>query len=244
MREVATALRDGEPAESASLDAWSPESVTRAVAGRIAALAPGTREAARACAVLGDGAALHRSPTWPGCADDAARAAVDALRAGGILAPASRLEFLHPIVRAAVRRACRPACGRARTAKPRAWLAAGGAARERVAVHLLATDPAEDPWVCERLAAGGREALSRGAPEAAASYLERALEEPPPEAERSRLLLELGTVEAFAFRSGARRRVRARLRRSPTRPTSACRPRCCTPTSACRAGAAPTRSGR
>ena len=46
-----------------------------------------------------------------------------------------------------------------------------------------------------RLRDAAREALERGAPEIAASYVRRALSEPPARGERAALLLLLGTAE-------------------------------------------------
>ena len=204
VRELAAAIRDRVPGGGAPLlDTWSPQSVTRTIAGRIAALAPGSREVARACAVLGDGAAPNQIARIAGLADEPARDAVDSLRTAGILAPTPRIEFAHPIVRSAVEASIPPGLlsgGHARAARLES---AAGAAPERVAVHLLASDPAEDPWACERLRAAASEAIARGAPEAAVSYLERALEEPAPAEDRPGLLLELGTATAFALRPGA-----------------------------------------
>jgi DNA-binding NarL/FixJ family response regulator len=209
VREVAAAIRDWDAAKgTTAFDAWSPESVTRAVAGRIAALAPGAREVARACAVLGDGAPLHSVATIAALSDDSARQAIDSLRAGGIFAPSAPIEFAHPIVRTAVELSMPPGLLASAHASAARLEAAGGAAAERVALHLLASDPGEDPWVCERLAEAASEALGRGAPEAAASYLERALAEPAPMADRPQLLLELGTATAYALRPGAAAHVR------------------------------------
>lgn len=209
IHELAGALRArGDADEAPPIDAWSPESVTRTVAGRIAALAPDAREVANACAILGDGAAPNAIATLAGLPGDAARAGIDSLRAGGILSPGSRIEFIHPIVRAAVQARIPPGLRSSAHASAARLEAAGGGGAERVAVHLLETDPAGDPWTCERLIQAARVALSRGAPEAAASYLERALQEPPPEEDRSRVLMELGTATAFALRPGATAYVR------------------------------------
>ena len=166
------------------MEAWSPESVTRTVAGRIAALAPGAREVARACAVLGDGAEPHAIAAIAGLASADAQVAVDSLRAIGILAPEPRIEFAHPIVRTAVEASIPPGLLAGSHATAARLEASAGAPGERVAVHLLASDPAQDQWVGQRLAEAASEALSRGAPEAAVSYLERALAEPPPAEDR------------------------------------------------------------
>jgi DNA-binding CsgD family transcriptional regulator len=67
-----------------------------------------------------------------------------------------------------------------------------GASTDAVAAHLLSTEPAGDQWVVDQLrhAAAGGMALS--APETMGAYLERAVAEPPPPAERAGLLLFLG----------------------------------------------------
>ena len=64
-----------------------------------------------------------------------------------------------------------------------------------VAAHLLACGPAGDRWVVEQLRGAAREALDRGAPAVAASYVRRALSEPPAAGERAALLLLLGIAE-------------------------------------------------
>ncbi len=199
VRELAMAITEGGMPSGA----WSPESVTRTIAGRIAALDSAAREVARACAVLGEEPSLRAVATIAGMADDAAGEALDLLRAAGILAPTQAVEFAHPIIRSAVEDtipAARLAAAHATAARLEA---AGGQSGERVASHLLECEPAEDPWVSERLVAAARAASARGAPEAAAAYLERALAEPPPAAARPRLLLELGTAMAYALRPGA-----------------------------------------
>ena len=49
----------------------------------------------------------------------------------------------------------------------------------------------------EALRAAARDALARGAPEAASSYLRRALTEPPGRDDRLAVLLDLGRAEAM-----------------------------------------------
>ena len=57
-----------------------------------------------------------------------------------------------------------------------------------------AARPGTGGW-CARLRDAAREALDRGAPEIAASYVRRALAEPPAAGERAALLFLLGTAE-------------------------------------------------
>ena len=76
---------------------------------------------------------------------------------------------------------------------------------------LLSTDPMADAWVVSRLVAAARGAAHSGAPETAAVYLRRALQEPPPAADRPGLELELGMAEASAGLSTWPARLQAAL---------------------------------
>ena len=75
-------------------------------------------------------------------------------------------------------------------------LSSRGASAGEVAVHLLATEPGADDWVVETLVEAAREAVGQGAPAAAVPMLARALAEPPSQAVRFPLLLELGRAES------------------------------------------------
>src|SRR2546430_11248462 len=67
-----------------------------------------------------------------------------------------------------------------------------GADPERIALHLLRSEPGDSAQVVALLRAAARAASGHGAPGPAASYLRRALDEPPDPAARPALLLELG----------------------------------------------------
>ena len=107
-------------------------------------------------------------------------------------------------------------------------------ASAKVAEHLLATEPAGDAWVAERLAAAAASAARTGAHESAIAFLERALAEPPPPERRPELELALGMAEMNAGPAGGgdaprRRRAaalpsRGRARRGRARPGAAARP--------------------
>ena len=120
----------------------------------------------------------------------------------------------HPLARrvALVRAsaACRSRlCGRPpRRASARARACGEDARRygsppERVALQLLAAEPAGSEWAVEMLREAAREAGARGAPRTAARYLERALAEPPAETDRRDVLFELGVAESRATPSAA-----------------------------------------
>jgi hypothetical protein len=63
-----------------------------------------------------------------------------------------------------------------------------------VAAHLLLAEPAGDGWAVAELRSAASEALGRGAPAAAVSYLRRALREPPPKPDRPAVSRELGNA--------------------------------------------------
>ena len=94
-------------------------------------------------------------------------------------------------------------------------LAGEGASPERVAAQLLRCQPAGDPWACEQLSPRPGWRAARGAAEAAARYLRRALDEPRAAASRAQILLELGArgVDGSDPRRGGRAPARGAGRR-------------------------------
>src|SRR6185369_2481848 len=78
--------------------------VSRAVLVRLARAGPEAAHAARALAVLGDGADLWTVAALAGLDDAAAAHAVDALTRAEIVLPEPPLGFVHPLVAAAVYR--------------------------------------------------------------------------------------------------------------------------------------------
>ena len=203
LRELASGLRaerlERGPAAADRLARWSPERVTRYVGARVAAVPPAARSLARATAILGQDARAEHAAAIAQLDSVTADEAADALRSAGILAPGPGLAFAHPIVRSAVYDEIPAAACAGAHARAARLLAADGASDDRVAAQLMACAPCSDPWASERLADAGRAALVRGAPAAAAGYLRRALEEPPPTPARADLLFELGAAEASAY---------------------------------------------
>lgn len=199
LTELGRALHDQRSGTVPVAD-LSPEAVTRSVARRVAALPSAAGELARAASVLGPRAPLRRAAALADLeAGESARAA-DALRTAAILAPGRALDFIHPIVRAAVLAELEPGALATAHARAAALVAADGEEHERVAAHLLAAEPGADPWAREHLRAAAERALARGAPDAAARYLRGALAvRGAASAERRSLLVALGTAEAAAF---------------------------------------------
>ena len=194
IRELAMA--GVEPAAAAlELGEVRPRSVSRSVLLRIGRLPPEAARLARALAVLGDGADLRLNAEQAGLDPDEAAEAGAALVGAGILADASPLRFLHPIIRTAVYADITEPERAREHERAAALLRRRGAPPERVAVHLLETAPGGDAGVVDTLRGAARVALARGATDPAATLLRRALVEPPAGEQRLEVLRALGKVE-------------------------------------------------
>jgi DNA-binding CsgD family transcriptional regulator len=165
---------------------------------------------ARAVAVL-ERAQLPRAAALAELDPAEAAEAADVLVAAGILAPERPLAFVHPLVRAGVYEELAVADRSLAHRRAAELMDDDAAGEERAAEHLLATEPAGDPWIARRLVEAARTAARRGAPESAAVLLRRALAEPPPAAERPGLLLELGVAETTAGQAAGEDHLREAL---------------------------------
>ncbi|MDA0171923.1 AAA family ATPase [Solirubrobacter taibaiensis] len=206
LHELARATRDGRVSPT-NVAEQSPERVTREIAARLAQLPQAVTALARAAAVLGSGADLRQAAALAGT--EGTRAA-DALIAAGVLRSAYPLEFLHPLIGAAVYAGMGPAAGAAEHGRAARLLADEGAPPERIAAQLLRCPPAGSVWAFERLVEAARSA--HNAPEAVATYLQRALEEPAPPARRDEILLGLGAAEGHFDAPAAVTHLRQALR--------------------------------
>jgi DNA-binding CsgD family transcriptional regulator/tetratricopeptide (TPR) repeat protein len=173
-------------------------SVIRFVARRLTRLGPDAEALARGVAVLGTDAEPRQAYEIAGLDPGAGAAAEDALIAAGVLAPQRPLEFVHPIVRAAVAEQLSPPERARRHLAAARMLDREGGDAERLAPHLLAADARADPWVVDTLRTAAARSVERGAPDAAVRYLRRALDEPPTAGDRPALLAELGRAEVRA----------------------------------------------
>ncbi len=176
-----------------------PAAVSRFVLHRLAALGPPATELARSVAVLGDDSEPHLAATVSGLSEEATREAADDLVRADIFAHGERLGFVHPIVRAALYEDLVPGERHARHAAVAEALAALGATPERITAHLLLTTPTGDRRRVQTLRSAAASAAHRGAPQAAAASLRRALAESPGEQERAEILTELGSYELAAM---------------------------------------------
>jgi DNA-binding CsgD family transcriptional regulator len=199
--EIAMALRTDRTTDDAAALAQvrelAPRSVRRSVSLRIGRLGREAAELASAVAVLGDHAQLVQASTLAGLSLEEAARAADSLAAIGLFETGTPLRFAHPLVRAALYEDIPPVARRMCHAAAAEVLARQLAGDELVCAHLLRCDPGAYPQAVERLSGGATRALARGAPEVAATYLRRALEEPLETRERGRLLHGLGQAEAL-----------------------------------------------
>ena len=155
---------------------------------------------ARAVAVLGDGARLDDAAALAGVDVETAARAADTLVRESVFAAAPALAFAHPIVRTAIYADIGPKERAGAHARAAQLLHAAGAPIERVAAHLMRTEPALDPRVVELLRAAAAAVLAQGAPDTAVQYLRRAVAEPPnDDGARADVLFELGRAEKTLF---------------------------------------------
>jgi DNA-binding CsgD family transcriptional regulator len=221
LRQLATEGIGPAAMQAPLIEELAPPTVARAVLLRLARLGDDPSELARAVAVLGDGAPVQRAARLAGLPTEAAGRAAARLVEADILAPGPALSFAHPILRSAVYSDLDEARRSAAHRRAASLLSEEGVPADAVAVHLLATDPASDPQVVATLREAAARALQRGAAPAAQACLRRALEEPPPPAERGRILLDVAVAEFQAgetvaavehFEEGTRLTPDARVR--------------------------------
>jgi DNA-binding CsgD family transcriptional regulator len=209
-------------AAASTVQAVGPAAVSRFVLHRLAALGPAATELARAVAVLGDDSELPLAGRVSGLGAETARAAADDLVRADIFVDASRLGFVHPVVRAALYEDLAPGERQARHAAAAAALAREGASAERVTAHLLRTAPTADQQRVVTLRSAASDAVHRGALEAAVGYLRRALAESPAAQERGEILAELGRCEVATIQfEAAEEHLRAALASGATLATRA-----------------------
>jgi tetratricopeptide (TPR) repeat protein len=200
VRELLAAARDERLlARSESVPALqriAPAAVGTSVLARLGRMGADATALARAVAVLGAGTEVVLAAQLAELDLVVAELTADRLAAAQILAPVRPLEFFHPVIGAAVREDIAPGARRVAHRRAAELLdREGEGSLAQVAAHLLACGPAGDRWVVQRLRDAACEALDRGAPDVAGSYLRRVLSEPPAVGERAAGLFLLGTAE-------------------------------------------------
>ena len=178
----------------------APVSLRRYVVARLRRLGDDAVALARSTALLADGATLAIAAAVAGIALDRAIGAAGALADSELLAPGPALAFVHPLVRGAIALDGTEAERARDHARAAEVLREHGAAPEEVCSQLLHATPGALDWAADALAAAADRATARAAPDSAAAYLRRALQERLEPARRAELLVALGRAEAAAGR--------------------------------------------
>ncbi|WP_405640792.1 AAA family ATPase [Streptomyces sp. NBC_00019] len=178
---------------------------------RLERLGTSTVRFAWACAVLGTEIHPQLAAAVAGLGQEEAADAADALRGARVLTGADILEFVHPLIATAVYRAIPPGV-RVALHGQAAWCVINDGQGPSVAArHLLETHPDGDTWVVQQLRAAAGETVRSGAPDAARSYLARALREPPLFEDRAAVLYELGSASLLTEPATTVNHLRAAL---------------------------------
>ncbi|MFE0514916.1 ATP-binding protein [Streptomyces sp. NPDC058964] len=189
---------------------------------RLERLGASTVRFAWACAVLGTEIHPGLAAAVAGLGPEEAADAADALRGARILTgtvtTAGTLEFVHPLIATAVYRAIPPGVRVALHGQAAWCLLDDGQGPSAAARHLLETHPDGDSWVVQQLRAAAGETLRAGAPDAARTYLARALREPPSPGDRAAVLYELGSASLLTEPATTVNHLRAALDEPITAP--------------------------
>lgn len=182
-----------------------PRVIGQRVKLRLARLGQAATALCNAVAVLGDGAKVTHAAALAGLDTTATLQTARQLTDVEIFhrpAPtpdqawgsSGSLRFAHPLVRSTVYETL-PETDRIGGHRHAARLLSEAVEpAEQVAAHLLRVPPAADSFVVATLRQAADEASRRGSPESVVAYLERCLHEPPADAERADILLQLGTA--------------------------------------------------
>jgi DNA-binding CsgD family transcriptional regulator len=212
LREIEAEQLTPTASHAPRVQALAPRGVATIVLLRLGRLGPDAASMAQAVAILGDDARLRDAGQIAGLDEQTAMATARALEAVEIIEGGTDgVRFVHPVLRAAVLGDC-PALRlselHAAAARVRAT---AGAPVEEVASHLIGAQPDGEAWVVEALQAAARRAAALGDPHTAATYLRRALSEPPRPGDVPAVLAALGSAEASIGSDPAEEHMRAAI---------------------------------
>jgi DNA-binding CsgD family transcriptional regulator len=192
-----TVAREGIPPhadEAHVLLELGPRVVGRAVSMSLARLPRDATELVEAAAVLGDGTELRHVAELAGVDRASASRSAQLLVRSDLLQTDDPVEFFHPVVRTAIYDGLDSLARSEGHRRAAEILVDAGAPPERSAAHLLLTAGETDEFVVATLRAAASRSLAQGAPDAAVTYLTRALDGVSG-AERAEVLVDLGLAE-------------------------------------------------
>jgi DNA-binding CsgD family transcriptional regulator len=177
-------------------------SLSRRVALQLSRMAAEHIRLAEALAVLGPGAELATVAGLAGLTVQEAARGLGELEVAQLVRRDEKVPygalfgFVHPLLQAAVYEQIKPARRAGYHAAAVSGLREAGASPELAAAHLLRLPPAADADTVAELRHAAAVAVTRGAPETAATYLRRALAEPAVPEIAADLLTEAGMAAA------------------------------------------------
>ena len=183
------------PISAVEIAEMGPKRIAESLIDRAGALGAEGPAVLNALAVLGDGSELRA--IGPLARVDPGRAAeiVDGLAAASILEGGSNHRFAHPLLGSSVYESIPRATRGALHARAAELLEGLDASAEEITAHLLRCEPGSVAVALDVLELAAGRASERGAPDSAATYLRRALEEAMEPAHRGELLHRLGRAE-------------------------------------------------
>ncbi len=180
-------------------------SLRRTVSWRLGELGPDASALAQAAAVLGDGCSLHHAAELARLEEAVAVHEAARLEVASVFAHGDPVEFLHPLLRAAVEAVLPDVVSGELHARAARILWYTGEDPGAVAQHLVASPGSGDAAVSAYLCEQGQAALEAGSVAVATRLLRRALDEPAPAEQRDRILFHLGQAEHVALDLGPAR---------------------------------------
>lgn len=181
LRELGSEGRGLDLDAAEHVSSVAPDSIARKVLFRLRRFGDEAVAMANAISVLGRSPQLRHAALLAGLDEEVARNVCDDLRGAEILAPGLPIDFVHPVVRRAIYQEQPEEQRSVAHRKAAEILHSTGANPQEVAAHLLLCAPNGDQWVAVRLKDAARVAIEEGVLDGAATYLERALKEPPEE---------------------------------------------------------------
>ena len=164
---------------------------------RVQQVSEGGPALARAAAVLGEGARLSTVAALARVPETVAGQIAHKLARIEVLAAEDPVSFVHPLIRRSVYDAIPVAERQSMHREAARLLERGDRSTEAVAAQLYALKPAADPSVAGALASAAQLALERAAPDEAAAWIQRALDEGAPAPPRAELLYRLGIAKTL-----------------------------------------------
>jgi DNA-binding CsgD family transcriptional regulator len=180
-------------------------SLRRTMAWRLGELGPGATALAQAAAVLGDGCSLRHAAELARLDEAVAAGEAARLEVASVFAHGDPVEFLHPLLRAAVEAELPDVMAGELHARAARILWSTGEDPGSVAQHLLAAPGSGDATVSAYLHEQGEAAFQAGSFALARRLLQRSLDEPAPVEQREETVLWLGRAELRAHELEAAR---------------------------------------